>query len=260
MCMAQQQQIGVLQRRPGFWAQAVIGAMRQNDAQICALCPHGGQCGFKRGHDGRAADGTGRMRACGQGALGQDASDPDPQGVAHVWLLAFEHHKGFELCRKRVRCGQAQVGADHRKIGLFERLGEVVEPEIKIMVAKGHRIIVQGIHGADHRMVVLRFAAGGLGQPVGDWRALEKIARVQKQIQRLCPARRGYLQGGAGQSTALKQAVVGIVIGQQVPVDIAGLQDAKAGAGVNAGAQGRTDGGRGSRRCQGRMPFERRNL
>ena len=84
-----------------------------------------------------------------------------------------------------------KIGADRGKARLAQGVAQQVQPLAEFVVAQGHRVIAQMVHGRDHRVDVLasvvlsaRGRAGHLCDMVGQWAAVQKIAIVQQKAAR----------------------------------------------------------------------------
>ena len=218
--------------------------MGEGDDQIRprpAQARHGGAGAVEDGAHGEFAGevmtfpnrGLGRQKA-------KDAHHQVMRGAVLVPQLAAQE----DLARREgspLRGGAKtiKIGADRGKARLPQGVAQQVQPLAEFVVAQGHRIIAQMVHGRDHRVDVLavvflalRASVGHLSHMVGQRAAVQEIAIVQQEAARHLGARLGDQAGNLGQPPVWRGAVGQIIPRQDVAVQVGGGQNAQGNAGV----------------------------
>ncbi len=143
--------------------------------------------------------------------------------------------------------GLDDIGADEREFRRPERVLQEVETVVEFVVAERAAIVIEGVHGGDHRMDVAFLHAAAVGDEIAQGRALNQIAVVEQQaVLRLGAG--GLDEGGrARKADRVVGRVAVVVVRQDVHVEIGRLQDAQLDDRVGGPADarhGREGGGR----------------
>ena len=143
-------------------------------------------------------------------------------GAALVGELAVEDQprlvEGLALRRHDVR-------ADDREFRRPERIGQELEAVVELVIAHRAAIVVEHVHGGDHRVHVAGLHAFAIGDEVAQGRALDQVAVVEEK--RIPGLRAGGLheRRGASEADRVVGGVAVIIVREDVHVEIRGLQD-----------------------------------
>ncbi|MNQ50841.1 hypothetical protein D3C85_648000 [compost metagenome] len=121
------------------------------------------------------------------------------------------------------------VGVHIGEFGPRQHLAEVIQPVVELVVAEVARVIVELVHGLEHRVGLLLEVAGTglLEDVVRQRRALDQVTVVEQQVVGVFGAGGADQQGGTGEAELAVFLVLVVVIPQHVGVDVGGLDQAQ---------------------------------
>ncbi len=164
-----------------------------------------------------------------RGLRRQNRGDTDPQRMHLPRLVrqAALHDKTGPV--QRASLGIAEIGRQHRKLGICQTVVQKGTAKAEFMVAQTHGIIAQAVHRGDHRMGRPLRDRPALRQIFGQRAAGQKIAIVEQDRHRhLCP-RRSDQPGQPRQANPFGRQVGMMIPRQQLAMQVAGGQEAKHG-------------------------------
>ena len=162
-----------------------------------------------------------------------DHADPDRLGPARlIQQQPVKQQIGpgqQPVAARAVPPTQHQIGTDRRKVGPAERLQQKVDAIVEFMVAQRNPVITQRVHRIDGRMGLVGPHATGIGDIIAHRVALQEIAIVKQQAVGRPPAQL-VDQGAAVRQTDRRiGAVIVIVIGGDMHMQIGGFQNPQMG-------------------------------
>ena len=168
----------------------------------------------------------------------QDAHLDGLQLALVIGDLALQQQVGGEFVATPVNLslGVALEGARLEHVGVHigefgprQHLAEVIQPVVELVVAEVARVIVELVHGLEHRVGLLLEVAGTglLEDVVRQRRTLDQVTVVEQQVVGIFGARGADQQGGTGEAELAVFLVLVVVIPQHVGVDVGGLDQAQ---------------------------------
>ena len=131
----------------------------------------------------------------------------------------------------RAEPGEARVGGEPGEVGVAARAIEIGQADVEFVIAEGHGVVVEQVHGAHHWIAKTRVARGrrnpgaeGLLVDAFQRGALDGVAAIDQDGVRILRAD-GADESGEFGETAWRGAAGHIVHGHEVAVQIGGGQD-----------------------------------
>ena len=224
---------GVFSEQHGF--AALEPRMRDEHHHVGAVGLQARHQGVRSGHDVQGRYAAEQVLAVPLHHLRRcETGDCDLQRLRRSGLvdeLTLKNHAGREHVLRRVPLAAAvvenDIGIEIRKLRTCQGLLQERQAVVEFVVADVRCVVIQRVHHFQGWVQLAWLQRLDAGHVVAQRVALQHVAVVEEQgVLRLC-ARRADERGGAVQAVVFHRLVLVIVPGQQVHVDVGGLQNAQ---------------------------------